>query len=175
MMITRDKKIITRGDNSHRQPLRAVWPGLLKFTHESSCLTGCTSTKPPQAANGCPTVRFSMFKLAFKSLSKLTPQLGQSWNRQVFNNTFLTIKTLDDPASGINVLSVLAAVYPYYLHYVQECPPLYINIDLQNTENLSVDGQWANQGNGTQNLKYQKGLIFITLLQKISLVKANWE
>ncbi|MBU6186965.1 MAG: hypothetical protein KGQ16_11265 [Cyanobacteria bacterium REEB444] len=79
---------------------------------------------------------------------------------------------MDARASGINFLSVLAAVYPYYLHYVQECPPLYINIDLQNTENLSVDGQWANQGNGTQNLKYQKGLIFITLLQKISLVKA---
>jgi len=79
---------------------------------------------------------------------------------------------VDARASGINFLSMFAAVYPYYLHYVQECPPLYINIDLQNTENLSVDGQWANQGNGTQSLKYQKELIFITLLQKISLVKA---
>ena len=52
-------------DNSHRQPLRAVWRGLLKFTNESFCLTDCASTKPPPAANGCPTVRLSRFKRVF--------------------------------------------------------------------------------------------------------------
>ena len=44
---------------------KSVLTGLLTFTNESSCLTGCASTKPPPAANGCPTVRLSRFKRAF--------------------------------------------------------------------------------------------------------------